>query len=72
MDEIAEDTAQIRAALFGVEGQGGLHERVKSLEAHKEQMTIFKAKLLGVVAGVSGLASFTATKLAHLIHIDKQ
>jgi hypothetical protein len=72
LDDLLIHVGQIRASLFGVEGQGGLHERVKSLEAHKDQMTVFKAKLIGVVAGVSGVASFAATKLAHLMHIDKQ
>lgn len=67
LDSISEHVSEIRASLFGVQGQGGLHHRVSALEAKSDEMTAFKAKLLGVVAGVSGIASFAATKIAHLI-----
>lgn len=62
LDLMAEKVGQIHTTLFGAEGQGGIHRRVEKLESHREEMTAFKAKLLGMVTAASFLASAAGSK----------
>ncbi len=62
IDAMAEQVGAIHTTLFGVEGQGGIHRRVERLEGHREEMSAFKAKLLGMVTAASFLASAAGSK----------
>lgn len=62
LDGVAEKVGQIHTTLFGVEGQGGINRRVERLEVHREEMTAFKAKMLGMVTAASFLASAAGSK----------
>lgn len=62
LDGVAEKVGAIHTTLFGVEKQGGLYKRVEVLEAHKEEINSFKAKLLGMVTLVCFLASAAGSK----------
>ncbi len=62
LDTVAEQVGAIHTTLFGVEGQGGIHRRVERLESHREEMTTFKAKMLGMVTAASFLASAAGSK----------
>ena len=65
--DIRTMVTQIHGQMFGVNGHGSLLDRVDRLETRSEEMTTFKAKLLGVVGGVSLVASAIGSKLAHLL-----
>ena len=62
LDGVADKVGAIHTTLFGTEGQGGLHRRVETLERHREEITTFKAKLLGMVTVVCFLASAAGSK----------
>lgn len=64
MRDTHEKVGQIHTTVFGVEGQGGLVREVAELKKHKEEMTTFKAKLLGMVTAASALAAFVGGKLS--------
>lgn len=80
--ETTEDTnrkvGEMHTTIFGAQGQGGLirdHKEFKALtekeleglKKHKEEINLFKAKMLGMVGGVSLLASFLGSKIASAI-----
>lgn len=54
--DLHSKTSDLHAFVFGVHGQGGLAERVKTLEGADMDNRLFKAKVLGV-AGAAGLAA---------------
>lgn len=75
LDKVAEQVGQMHTIIFGAEGQGGLlraHEAFKQetnrelvvLQKHREDINIFKAKLLVVVSVLSAIASYFGSKLA--------
>lgn len=66
---------EMHTTIFGAQGQGGLiraHEAFKQetnrelavLQRHREEITVFKAKLLVVVSILSTIASFFGSKIA--------
>jgi hypothetical protein len=63
LDGVADKVGAIHTTLFGAEGQGGIHRRVERLEQHREEITVFKAKLLGMVTAVSFFGSLAGSKL---------
>lgn len=71
LKETLQDThnkvSQIHTTVFGAEGQGGVLRDVAELKKHREEMTVFKAKLLGMVLAASAFASFIGSKLSTLI-----
>ena len=56
ISQIGQQVGDLHAFVFGVHGQGGLAERVKTLEGADMDNKAFKAKVLGV-AGAAGLAA---------------
>ena len=70
MEEIATKVTQIHGHLFGINGHGSWLENVESrvtrLELHKEEVNSFKAKLIGVVGGISLVGSAVGAKISHL------
>ncbi len=69
---------ELHQTIFGAHGQGGIirehHEfRVRTeaelevLRKHREEINLFKAKLVAVVAFASAVASFFGSKLATLV-----
>ena len=67
LEEIGTKVTQIHGQLFGVNGHGSLLERVERLELHSQGVNVFKAKLLGVVSGLSVIGSAIGAKIAHLL-----
>jgi len=70
-----QKVGEMHTTIFGAQGQGGLirdHKEFKAiteselarLNKHREEMTVFKAKLVAVVGVVSALMSFFGSKLA--------
>lgn len=55
-NRLLTQVGDLHAFVFGVQGQGGLAERVKVLEGADIDNRAFKAKVLGV-ATVAGLAA---------------
>lgn len=53
MDRLLEQQGKVHYTLFGAEGEGGLVRDVKALKAHREDILAFKAKMLGMVTGLS-------------------
>ncbi len=64
LDEVLERTRKFDFVLFGMESRPGIVEEVNQLKAHAEGMTLFKAKLLAVVATLSTLGSLAGAKLS--------
>lgn len=56
----------IHAVLFGVEGQGGLHRQVQEHEKAISNFKQDKARVLGIVAGVSVIISLIGAKIMSL------
>ena len=77
--ETNQKVNQMHTTIFGAEGQGGLiraHETFKEqtnrelavLQKHREEITVFKAKLLIVVSILSTIASFFGSKIASVFN----
>ena len=69
ISDIQAKLTEIHATIFGVEGQGGLHRRIEKLEGHRDEINIFKAKMLGAVTVASAVASFLGVKIAAILHL---
>lgn len=69
LDEMLDHTRKVNYVLFGMEGRPGVIEDVKQLKLHAESMTLFKAKLLAVVATLSTAGSLVGAKLAAWVKI---
>lgn len=64
LDKLIECYERTHFTLYGVEGDGGLVKDVRVLQKHKEDISMFKAKLIGIVTGVSIMGSVVGSKLA--------
>ena len=73
-----QKVGEMHTTIFGAHGQGGLirehHEfktrteaELEALRKHREEINLFKAKLVAVVAFASAVASFFGSKLATLV-----
>jgi hypothetical protein len=71
LEELMEDTHSkvtlTHTTLFGAEGQGGVLRDVADLKRHKEEMGLFKAKLLGMALAASALISLVFAAIAKAI-----
>ncbi len=76
--ETHRQVGQIHTTIFGAEGQGGMirehrefrartEAELEALRKHKEEINLFKAKLVAVVAFASAVASFFGSKLAAFV-----
>lgn len=77
--ETYQKVNEMHTTIFGAQGQGGLiraHESFKQetnrelaiLQKHREEITVFKAKLLIVVSILSTIASFFGSKIASVFN----
>lgn len=67
LGRIDQRVGEIHAALFGVEGQGGLHRRVEAVEKDVEALKSFHAKTIGIAAAVTSAVTLFGGKLLGLI-----
>ena len=76
--ETHRQVGQIHTTIFGAEGQGGIireHREfrarteleLQALRRHKEEINLFKAKLVAVVGVVATVASFFGSKIAAIV-----
>lgn len=76
--ETNQKVGEMHTTIFGAQGQGGLireHrefkektvEELRVLQKHREDMAIFKAKLVAVVGVVATIASYFGSKIAAVI-----
>lgn len=69
LDEVLDRSRKMDFVLFGMEDRPGLVQDVKGLKAHAESMTLFKTKLLAVVATLSTLGSLLGAKISTFLKL---
>ncbi len=69
LDEVLDRSRKMDFVLFGMEDRPGLVRDVQALKTHADSMTLFKAKLLAVVATLSTFGSLLGAKLAAFLKL---
>ena len=60
-----KEVTQVHAALFGVDGRGGIVNDIREIREELKDLSAFKGKLVGMCLGISVVVGILA-KLIHL------